>query len=67
MVLDYIEKKLGYPEEFSDQVYSAVLETIKAAAQRPPAPNNVMEGAYPEDEAAQAPLPHSRVSRQQEE
>lgn len=43
-ILDYIEKKLGYPEEFSDQVYAQVVETIKAAAMQPPAPNNVMGG-----------------------
>lgn len=42
-ILDYIEKKLGYPSEFSDQIYSQVLETIKAAAQQPPAPNDVMQ------------------------
>lgn len=41
-ILDYIETKLGYPPEFSDQIYSQVLETIKAAAMKPPAPNNVM-------------------------
>lgn len=43
-ILDYIEKQLKLPEEFSDQVYSQVLETIKAAAQEPPPPNNVMGG-----------------------
>lgn len=42
-ILDYIEKKLGYPSEFSDQVYGTVLETIKAAAMSPPAPNQVMD------------------------
>lgn len=31
-VLDYIEDQLGAPEEFSDEIYSQVLETIKAAA-----------------------------------
>lgn len=31
-ILDYIEVKLGYPSEFSDQIYAAVLETVKAAA-----------------------------------
>lgn len=55
-VLDYIEKQLGYPEEFSDQIYSATLETIKAAAMSPPAPNNVM-GGEPEQPAAQPPMP----------
>ena len=47
-ILNYIERKLGMPEEFSDQIYAQVLETIKAAAfggqaqdqqtQQPPAP-----------------------------
>lgn len=31
-ILDYIEGELGYPPEFSDQIYVEVLETIKAAA-----------------------------------
>lgn len=44
LMLDYIEKELGYPEEFSDQVYAEVLELIKAAASGPEAPNNVMGG-----------------------
>lgn len=41
-VLDWIEKKLGLPQEFSDQIYSRVLEIIKAAAKAPPAPNQAM-------------------------
>lgn len=41
-ILDYIEVKLKYPEDFSDQIYAQVLEAIKAAATNPPAPNNVM-------------------------
>jgi hypothetical protein len=40
-ILDYIETRLGYPEEFSDEIYVQVLETIKAAAQQPPAGNQV--------------------------
>lgn len=40
-VLEYIEKKLGYPDEFSDEVYGQVMEAIKAAASQPPAPNDV--------------------------
>lgn len=62
IILDYIETELGYPEDFSDQIYSEVLELIKAAASSPEAPNNVMEaggqGALPEqpDPAAQ-PFP----------
>lgn len=31
-ILNYIEGKLGYPPEFSDQIYDQVLEVIKAAA-----------------------------------
>ena len=46
-ILNYIEKKLGYPEEFSDQIYGQVLEIIKAAAMSPPAPNNVMSQGQP--------------------
>lgn len=37
-ILNYIEQKLGYPEDFSDQIYQQVLETIKAAAQNPENP-----------------------------
>lgn len=36
-ILDYIEKKLGLPPEFSDQVYGDTLETLKAAAMNPEA------------------------------
>lgn len=50
--LNYIEKKLGYPEDFSDQIYAQVMETIKAAASSPPAPNNVTGEPAPEQ-----PLP----------
>lgn len=32
-MLDYMEKKLGLPPEFSDNVFGSVIETIKAAAQ----------------------------------
>jgi hypothetical protein len=42
-MLDYLEKKLGYPSDFSDKVYNEVVEVIKAAAQGPDAPNNVMD------------------------
>lgn len=34
-ILDYIERKLGLPSEFSDQVYGDTLEVIKAAAADP--------------------------------
>lgn len=36
-ILDYIEVKLGYPEDFSNEIHTQVLETIKAAAQSPQA------------------------------
>lgn len=52
IILDYIEDELGYPDNFSDQIYTEVLELIKAAASGPEAPNNVMggeeEGQMPE-------------------
>lgn len=35
LMLDYIEQKLGYPEEFSDQIYMQTVEVIKAAAMSP--------------------------------
>lgn len=35
MMLDYIEQKLGYPQEFSDQIFVQVVEVIKAAAMDP--------------------------------
>lgn len=50
-ILDYIETKLGYPEDFSDQVYAQVLDTIKAAA-RSPRPQGQVSGP-----GAQAPAP----------
>ena len=55
-ILNYIEKELGYPEEFSDEIYSQVLETIKAAAMGPEAPNGVMEG-QPSQAPAQPQAP----------
>ena len=62
IMLDYIETELGYPANFSDQIYSEVMELIKAAASSPEAPNNVMEaggqGALPEQpNPAAQPLP----------
>lgn len=42
-MLDFIEKKLGLPSNFSDQIFAQVVEVIKAAAQTPPAPNNAMD------------------------
>jgi hypothetical protein len=51
-ILNYIERKLGYPADFSDRIYTEVLEVIKAAAMGPEAPNNVtQQGRMP----AQAP------------
>lgn len=43
-ILDYIEHKLGLPSNFSDKVYTEVLNVIKAAAQGPAPPNDVMGG-----------------------
>jgi len=43
LVLDFIEHELGYPEQFSDQIYQEVLEIIKAASSTPDAPNNVTD------------------------
>lgn len=43
-ILNYIEDQLGYPKDFSDEVESAVLETIKAAAQAPVEPNEANQG-----------------------
>lgn len=53
-MLDWIEKQLGLPKNFSDQIYSQTVEVIKAAAQHPPAPNNAMD-------------PHAQDSRMQGE
>ena len=55
MMLDYIETKLGYPEEFSDQIYSEVLEIVKAGAMGSGAPNNVMELGQEGGEMPQQP------------
>jgi sulfur relay (sulfurtransferase) complex TusBCD TusD component (DsrE family) len=53
-ILNYIEKKLGYPKDFSDKIYGEVLEVIKAAAMGPQAPNDVTtQGQGPQ----QAPPP----------
>ncbi len=55
MTLDYIETKLGYPEQFSDQIYSEVLEIVKAGAMGSEAPNNVMEMGQEGGELPQQP------------
>lgn len=55
MMLDYIETKLGYPEQFSDQIYSEVLEIVKAGAMGSEAPNNVMEMGQEGGELPQQP------------
>lgn len=57
LMLDYIEQELGYPEEFSDEIYTQVLDVIKAAAQGPQAPNNVMEQGVPSQGAPQQQPP----------
>lgn len=41
-MLDYIETQLHLPKTFSDQMFAQTVEVIKAAAQKPPAPNDVM-------------------------
>lgn len=52
-ILDYIENKLGYPPEFSDQIYAEVLDTIKAAA-RSPRPEGQVSGPGAPPAAPQA-------------
>lgn len=52
-LLDFIEEELGLPPEFSDQVFGATVETIKAAAQDPPA----QEQAPAQDPQAAMPAP----------
>ena len=55
-ILNYIEGKLGYPEDFSDQVYGQVLEVIKAAAQNPTPPGQAqVSGQQPQQPQAPAP------------
>lgn len=54
-MLDYIEKKLGLPSEFSDQVFSQTVEVIKAAAQQPPAPNDALGPESPQAGPQQPP------------
>lgn len=51
-ILNYIEQQLGYPQEFSDQIYGEVLEVIKAAASSPPPPNEATGGV-----PVEAPVP----------
>lgn len=51
MMLDYIEQKLGYPEEFSDQIFVQTVEVIKAAAMDP---KQAAQGQAPQ-QAAPAP------------
>lgn len=47
-MLDYIEEKLKLPREFSDQVFGAVVETIKGAAQDPPEGDPAQQGQPPQ-------------------
>lgn len=58
-VLDYIEQKLGYPKNFSDQIYQQTLEVIKAAAQGPQAPNNAMDGADQDQSQEGSEMPNT--------
>lgn len=60
LMLDYIEDQLGYPPEFSDEVYTQVLDIIKAAAQSPQAPNNAAQGGAPQG----APAPQQAMPPQ---
>lgn len=55
-ILDYIERKLGLPPEFSDQVYGEVMEIIKAGAM---AEQN-QAGGPPAGGPAPAPAPGGR-------
>jgi hypothetical protein len=63
-MLDYIEKKLGLPSNFSDQIFSQTVEVIKAAAQTPPAPNNAMDPKA--GEAQEVPAQEQMPSEQTE-
>jgi len=60
-ILDYIETKLGYPSEFSDQIYEQVLEVIKAAAQggQQAGSGQPMQGA-PAPQAAPGGMPNGQ-------
>lgn len=58
-MLDYIEQQLHLPKNFSDQMFAQTVEVIKAAAQRPPAPNDVMgqdQRELPQPPGDQQPL-----------
>lgn len=50
-ILNYIEKEMDMPEEFSDEIYPEVLETIKAAAQSPQ--GGQQQGQPPQGQAPQ--------------
>lgn len=56
-ILNYIEDKLGYPEDFSDQIYSQVLEMVKAAAHQPVTPNEANQGQAVGPSQQQGPQP----------
>ncbi|HEY9814708.1 MAG TPA: hypothetical protein V6D20_02725 [Candidatus Obscuribacterales bacterium] len=61
-ILNYIEKEMDMPEEFSDEIYPEVLETIKAAAQSPqggqqaPPQGQPAPGQAPQPQAAMGGL-----------
>lgn len=56
-MLDYIEKKLGLPAEFSDQVYGSVLETVKAAAMAEQGGGQPQQAPAPQGPALDQPAP----------
>lgn len=53
-MLDYIERKLGLPAEFSDQVYGDTLEVMKAAAME--GKGGGQPAGAPQPQAGSAPL-----------
>lgn len=56
-LLDFMEKQLGLPKEFSDEVWDSTLETIKASAQEPPAGEAPVEQGAPAPEQAMPAMP----------
>lgn len=57
-ILNYIERKLKLPPEFSDQVYGEVLEVMKAAAKQPEGGQAAgPQGAPGQPPGAPAPAP----------
>lgn len=60
-ILDFIEKRLGLPSRFSDDVYGTVVEIIKAGAMSPEQAQGraaqPQQSPQPAPPAPQAPLP----------